>query len=163
MTPTNINLLQPTSFKVIVDRKRYGTSEYYAQTVNHPSVSSDTATVPRSRANLHFPADKLTFGTLSITIMLDEELKAYTEMYEWMQRLVNEPYKTRTFADSDQFPSSIDITVAILSSHNNVIKKIKYVDCTLTDISDINFQATSGALPAMTYTASFSFSYFEVL
>lgn len=162
-TPNNINLLQPTAFKVIIDRKRYGVTEYYAQNVNHPNVSAQAAEVPFKRANIHMPADKLTFGPLSLTILLDEDLTSYTELLSWAKRLVEEPYKTRTFADSDEFPSTIDITVAILTSHNNIAKKIKYNDCVLTDLGDINFQATSGGLPAMTFTATFSFSYFEVL
>lgn len=159
---SNINLLQPTGFKVIIDRKKFGNVEYFAQQVDHPSVSANAAEVPRSRANIHMPADKLTFSPLSITILIDEDLTAYIEMYEWLQRLVNENYKTRTFADSDEFPSTMDITIVVLTSHNNVSKRIRYHDCIPVDLGSIAFQST-GVVSAITCPVTFSFTYFEIL
>jgi hypothetical protein len=159
---TNQNYLQPTAFKLIIDRKKFGNLEYFAQSVSHPSVSIASAPLPYSRVTAHMPGDKLTFGEFTATIILDEDLASYEEMYEWMLRLVNEPYMTRTFGDSDEFPSMVDISVALLTSHNNVAKTIRYIDCVPTNLGDINLMATSGAVTYITFPVTFAFTRFEL-
>lgn len=162
LTP-NINYLQPTAFKLTIDRKKFGNLEYFAQTVTHPSISLPPADLPYQRLNLHMAGDKLTFGELSATIILDENLSAYIEMYDWMKRLVEEPNSTRLLKTSDEFPTAVDITLSVLSSKNNQVKKIRYIDCIPTDLGDINFEATTQDVQYLTFPISFRFSYFELV
>lgn len=159
----NINYLQPTAFKLTIDRKKFGNLEYFAQTINHPTVSIPPADLPYKRVNLHMAGDKLTFGELTATIILDENLSAYIEMYDWMKRLVEEPNKTRLLQASDEFPTTVDITVSVLSSKNNQVKQIRYIDCIPTDLGDINFEATTQDVQYLTFPISFRFSYFELV
>ena len=161
---TNINYLQPTGFKVVIDRKKFGNLEYFAQTVDHPNVSIPTAPMPFSRVNLHAAGDKLTYGQLSATIILDENLSGYTEMYDWVKRLVEEDNTTKYGARYDNAETTaVDITVSILSSNNNAVKRIRYIDCIPTDIGTINFQSTTSDIQYLTFPVSFSFSYFEIV
>ena len=164
MTLTNnVNYLQPTGFKLVIDRKKFGNIEFFAQSVTHPSVSIPAAEVPFSRVNTHFAGDKLTFGSLSANIIVDENLNGYIEMFNWVKRLVQENQTSRTFVDSDQFPTSVDITLSVLSSHNNTTKRIKYVDCVPTEIGDLNFISSSGSTDYLTFPVTFAFTYFDIL
>ena len=160
---TNINYLQPTAFKLVIDRKKFGNLEYFAQAVNHPSVSVAAADLQYKRVNLHMAGDKLTFGELTATIILDENLSAYIEMYDWMKRLVEQPNQARLLQASDEFPTAVDITVSVLSSKNNQAKQIRYIDCIPTDLGDINFEATTQDVQYLTFPISFRFSYFELV
>ena len=161
---TNINYLQPTGFKVVIDRKKFGNLEFFAQSVDHPNVSIPTAEIPYSRLNLHAAGDKLTFGQLSATIILDENMSAYTEMYDWVKRLVEEENTTKYSARYDNGETTaVDITVSVLSSNNNSVKRIRYIDCIPTDIGGINFMSNTSDVQYLTFTASFSFSYFEIV
>jgi len=160
---TNINYLQPTAFKLVIDRKKFGNLEYFAQSVNHPSVSVVAVDLPYKRANLHMAGDKLTFTELTATIILDENLSAYSEMYDWMKRLVETPNQTRTFGVDEDYSTAVDITLSVLSSKNNAIKQIRYIDCIPTDLGDINFQATTQDIQMLTFPISFRFSYFELV
>lgn len=160
---TNINYLQPTAFKLVIDRKKFGNLEYFAQTVNHPSISIPAAELPYKRVNLHLAGDKLTFGELTATIILDENLSAYSEMYDWIKRLVESPNQTRTFGVDGDYPTAVDITLSVLSSKNNAVKQIRYIDCIPTDLGDINFEATTQDIPLLTFPVSFRFSYFELV
>jgi hypothetical protein len=107
--------------------------------------------------------DKLTFGELTATIILDENLSAYTEMLDWMKRLVEEPNKTRNLGSTDEFPTAVDITLSVLSSKNNQVKQIRYIDCVPTDLGDINFQATTQDIQFLTFPVTFRFSYFDLV
>lgn len=161
---SNINYLQPTGFKLVVDRKKFGNLEYFAQSIDHPSVALDAATISYKRVNLHMAGDKLTFGQLTANIILNEDMSAYTEMYDWMERLVEENNKTkydvRTDADN---ATSADISVVVLSSSNNKVKTIRYVDCIPTDIGNISFQATTSDIQYLTFPVTFTFSYFTIV
>ena len=55
-----------------------------------------------------------------------------------------------------------DITLSILSSHNNAVVRIKYRDCIPTALTDIQFQSTGGGTEFITFGASFRFTYFEL-
>lgn len=159
----NINYLQPSGFKVIIDHKKYGNIQFFAQSVDHPSVSINAVDVPFKRANIHMAGDKLTFGPLTINAIIDEDINTYTEMFDWLKRLVEQNNKTQYNLTSDEYTTSVDITVNILSSHNNKVKSIRYHDCVPIDIGSINFQSTTGDVQYLTFPVTFSFSYFELV
>ena len=161
MVTSNTNFLQPSGFKLVIDRKKYGNVEYFAQSVSHPSVAGQAVQVGYPRAAIHMPADTLSFGELQVNVLMDEDMTAYLEIYDWMRRLVNENYETRTFADSDEYPSTADISIVVLTSHNNKSKTIRYIDCVPVDLGSIDFQATSGTTQYITFPVTFSFTRFE--
>ena len=46
---TNLNYLQPTGFKILIDRVKYPNLEYFCQQVDHPSVSTNPVEFPVRR------------------------------------------------------------------------------------------------------------------
>ena len=56
----------------------------------------------------------------------------------------------------------MDITLTITSSHNNVIKTIRYIDCVPTSIGTILLEATSDTSPVITFPVQFSVGYYEI-
>lgn len=157
----NINFLQPTAFKLVIDRRNYPNLEFFAQTVMHPSMTLSAAELPYSRiASIAMPGDKLTFGELSANIILDENMNSYIEMYNWMKRLVET--SNVSALNTDQIPTFADITVSVLTSHNNSNRSIKYIDCIPTLLGDVSFETTTGDIQYLTFPVSFRFSYFEI-
>ena len=56
-----------------------------------------------------------------------------------------------------------DLERAILSSHNNQTKQVRYIDCVPTSLGDINFESTASGQEFITFAASFRFNYFELV
>jgi hypothetical protein len=161
---TNINYLQPTGFKVVIDRKKFGNLEFFAQSIDHPNVSISAADIPFRRANLHIAGDKLTYGELSANIIIDESMSAYTEMYDWVKRLVEEENTTKYDVRLTGNPTTdIDISVIVLSSNNNAVKTIKYVGCVPVDIGSVRFESTASDIQYLTFPVTFKFTYFEIV
>lgn len=158
----NQNFLQPTGYKIIIDRKNYGNLEYFAQTANHPSVSLPQTEVAYARSVIHTSGDRLTFDEVTFDIILDEDMSAYTEMYEWLKRLVEEKNKTQS-QRGIEMPSSVDISMVLLSSHNNITKKFVYRDCVPTSLGNITMTSNSTDVTFITVPVSFAFSYFDVV
>ena len=160
----NLNLLQPTSFKLSIEREALINLQFFAQSVSHPGMSLSAAEMPYSRVSpgVPMPGDKLTFGELSCIVLLDEEMNGYNELYQWMLRLVNSNYVAPTQRIQGQVPSHADVTVSVLSSHNNVTRRIRYIDAVPTLLGDINFDAAAAGTQYLSFPISFRFSYFEI-
>lgn len=159
----NINFLQPTSFKLTVDRKHFANLEFFCQTVLHPNLGLNAIEVPFKRvSSIPFAGDKLTFSELTAIIIVDENLNSYTEMFNWMSRLVEQKDRLPTERSSELAPTYSDITLSILSSHNNTVRTIKYLDCIPTALGDMTLESTLSDNTFITFPASFRFSSFDL-
>ena len=160
----NFNYLQPTSFKITIDRKNYPNLEFFCQSFIHPGMIMNSVEVPYQKiTGIPFIGDKLTFNELQANIILDENLTSYDEMYSWMRRNLDIEMVTPTQRTADQPPAMSDMTLSILSSHNNTTKQVRYIDCIPTALTDIQFESTSGGESFVVFGASFRFSYFELV
>mgnify|MGYP003643926255 FL=1 len=160
---TNLNYLQPTGFKVVIDRTKYPNMEYFVQSVSHPGATLAPVELPVRRiTSVPLAGDKMTFSEVNFTIILDENMTSYTEMFDWMSRIVNDGQVSPRDRGS-KVPTYADITLHVLSSHNNTVKKIKYNDCVPTSLGNIEFTSTSGDVTYLTFDCSFRFSQFAII
>src|SRR6056300_637948 len=115
---TNRNYLQPTGFKFIVNRQNYSNLEYFAQSLVHPGASVSPVELPTSRVTrVPLAGDKINYGEMSVDIILDEDMTSYKEMQAWLERIINDGHVEDSFGSKE--PTASDITVLIMSSHNN--------------------------------------------
>mgnify|MGYP000633813144 FL=1 len=160
---TNLNYLQPTGFKVVIDRTKYPNMEYFVQSVSHPGATLAPVELPVRRiTSVPLAGDKMTFSEVNFTIILDENMTSYTEMFDWMSRIVNDG-QVSSLDRGSKVPTYADITLHVLSSHNNTVKKIKYNDCVPTALGNIEFTSTSGDVTYLTFDCSFRFSQFAII
>ena len=160
----NFNYLQPTSFKITIDRKNNPNLEFFCQSFIHPGMIMNSVEMPYKKiTGIPFIGDKLTFNELQANILLDEDMNSYDEMYSWMRRNLDIEFVNPTQRTNDQPPAMSDITLSILSSHNNQTKQVRYIDCIPTALTDIQFESTAGGESFITFGSSFRFSYFEMV
>jgi hypothetical protein len=161
----NKNYLQPTGFKVIIDRENYPNLEFFAQSVDHPDVSVTAPNVPYSRiGTVSLPGDTIEYGQLNIQFILDEDLKSYLELYNWFEDMVNTDFAepgVRSRRLATEVPTQADVSVTILSSHNNFTKRIKYKDCSPTSLSGLQLTAIASSVEYLTFNVTFVFTGFE--
>ena len=160
----NINYFQGTSFRVIIDRREYGTFQFFVSQVSHPGVQNSAAETAFPRiGSFPLPGNTMSYGELTMQVLLDEDFKTYTELYDWMLRLVNETQLADNFTSSNSpIPTYADIHVIALSNHNNKNVEIRYKDCVITGLGDINFSAQDQSVEVISFPANFRFSHFEV-
>ena len=162
---TNFNYLQPTSFKLVIDRKNFPNLEFFCQNVTHPGLLMPAAEMPiRRMQSIPYPGESITINEFSCNILLDENMLAYEEMYKWLLRnqVTNMGTATRSAQRSSLPPTNADITLSILSSHNNLTNQFRYVDAIPTSLGDIVFESTATGSEYISFNATFSFSYFEL-
>lgn len=159
----NFNFLQPSNFKVVIDRKKFGNLEFFAQRVVHPGVTVSAPIVPYKRIqSVSIAGDTLGVDDLSFDVLTDENLSSYIEVYNLIESLVetSNRNKDRLIAADEH---EMDITLSILSSHNNTIKKIRYIDCVPVNIGTLLLESVGGDTPVVTFPVTFKVSYFELV
>jgi len=160
----NVNFLQPSGFKLTVDRKNYPNLEFFAQSVVHPGISTNAPDVSFRGTVLPSTPESLTFNPLSVTMLLDEDMNSYTEVQDWLYRMVNSNDVSSLDAARDNgIPSKSDIVVSILSSANNVNKQIKYYDAFPIDLGDVSLEVVAGDQTFITCPVTFRYSRFEII
>ena len=152
MLTTNKNFLQATGFRVVINDS-YRNLEFFAQSVQHPgaSVSPVEMGIPKI-ASLPLLGDKITYSELNINLILDEDMMSYREMQQWLET---------TIEGTDGIVS--DITLIILTSHNNKNIQIRYKDCIPTMVGSIEFNSTTGDATLLSFDATFRFTSFEII
>ncbi len=158
----NQNFLQPSGYKISIDRANYPNLEFFVQSVQHPSVSVPMTEITYPRANVHMPGDKLIYDEVTFDLLLDEDMNAYIEMHNWLKRLVED--KVRGASQRHlQTASTADITLTLLSSHNNSTKKFIYRDCVPTNIGGVQMSSNVTDVAFINVPVGFAFTYFDIV
>lgn len=163
--PSNPSFLSPLGFKLQI--KKLPTVNYFIQSVNIPSVSLGTADAETPFVKIPFPGTKLTFGNLQVTFKVDEDMKNYMEIYDWLKG-VGFPDNFAQYtnvagaalASGDGVYS--DISLLVMTSAMNPNMEVTFYDCFPVDLSELNFDSTSADVEYLTATVSFANRRFDI-
>ena len=166
--PKNTSLLQTT--KYIFTMPRISNAQYFCQEAILPGVSLPEMSRPTSVVDLYVPGNKMVYNRFDMTFLIDSELKAWTDIHDWMRQLTtpvdNAEYKNlwnrETIIDPKQMAQYADGNLTVMSGLNNPKFRIKYLNMFPTSLSDIQFKSTGSAEDVLTATASFRYDYFEI-
>ena len=145
----NYNLLSPTGFRLVVNRNTLGNLEYFATSVTLPSVSQGSVSTNMNQYKGYVHGD-LEFEDLSMRIAIDEDMRVYRELCNWLidQR-------------SESSPIVYDATMIILTSHNNPNKSIKFKNIFPTSVGSLEFNTQSNDIEYLQADVSFRYDAFE--
>ena len=163
--PVNPSFLSPLGFKFEIKRAPH--LNFFVQAVEIPSVTLGTADVDTPFTRIPLPGTRLTFGNLQVTFKVDEDMKNYLEMYDWL--------KAVGFPDNFQQYNNVaglqvtsgqgiysDCTLIVTTSAMNPSKEITFIDCFPVDLSSISFDSTSVDVQYLTATVTFANRRFDV-
>lgn len=86
-TPKNRNYLSGINFKFNIDRCPH--VEFFTQSVTTPDMRLGLISQPTPFNMVKHPGDELNYGELQIKFMVDEDLKNYNEIYQWVRYISN--------------------------------------------------------------------------
>lgn len=157
----NLNILGDNNFHFEIHE--LPTVSLFAQEFSVPGVSLGRAPVPTSNVDYNVPGDKMEFEDLVITFLVDEYLKNYIEVFDWMSHL-GFPESTDQFKvlkeGKTPYKETSDIILTITTNKFNPHHEIHFVDCFPTDLSPIDFTNTDVTVNPIQATVSFDYSYY---
>lgn len=167
--PTNLNYLSPLGFKFSVNR--ISSFTYFVQTINIPDLIFGNIGIITPFVKLPIPGDQLQFGELSVSFKVDEDMRAYTDIYDWMIGLgypdTFDQYKAvapvgSPAANPNTKGNYSDATLTILSSASNPIVNVLFYDIFPVSIGGLQFDSRMSTVDHLEASVTFAYKRFEV-
>ena len=155
MKPENTNLLQPT--KYILTFPEVPDMIYFCQKANIPGVSLGQALQETPNLDLFHSGTKISYNTFDVTFLVNEDLSAWTTIYNWMKDLSS---VETTYTKRKEGRKQAVLTV--MSNQNNPKLRVKLMNLFPTSLSDLEFDTTLSAEEHITATVSFRYDWFEL-
>lgn len=162
----NKNFLSPTGFKFTLNRAP--NLEYFCQSATLPSMNLGNVGLETPFTRIPVPGDHITFGELTITFRVDEDLQTYLEIYNWLIALgfpegfsqyTLTPDRTSTSTDTGIVT---DARLHILNSHMNPNYTVQFRDLYPISISELQFDTKETDIDYVDCTASFVYKDFVI-
>lgn len=150
---TNKNFLSPVGFTLKIDAN-LANSEYFCTAANIPGITLSEVLQPYKGVNLAQTGDRMVFDDFNITFNITENMENYIEIWNWMQNIIEKK-------DADE-NYKYDARLMILTSHNNVVKEIKFQDIFPTGLSAVEFNAQEADIQYLQATVTFKYTYYEI-
>ena len=194
MTTTNVQTRQPAKmdyaspvqfrFKIA----KLPQVEFFIQTVNLPGISIGTATVPTPLYDYPVPGDEISFSSLDVSFLVDENLNNYKELHDWISGLgfgkAHQQYADLQATAADRFPGSSkgslvagveipaplseggiysDATLTILNSKNIAKTEVRFQNVFPTSIGSLSYDVKASDVDYLQVQASFTYMNYDIV
>jgi hypothetical protein len=160
--PSNLNQLNVVGFEVNI--ARLPNVAFFCQRVNIPGVILGETVEASPFLNNPLEGDTLTFESLTIGFILDEDMQNYIEIYNWLSALgFPKSYdQFSTLKRAEKFGGSTDslysdINIMLLTNKSNPNYKVSFQDIFPTSLSSLNFDAGATTIEPIIVDATFNF------
>ena len=192
MADTSTN--QPTVFDYATGTQwrlafnRIPKTTWFCTAANVPGITLGEAQFPTPMSDMFVAGDKLTFETLNITFLVDEELQNYRELWEWIVGIgspVNHSQWSTTLTKGDGITTTFkavgsddnidprqkatstdknlysDATLIVYNSKNMPKVNVKFKDMFPTSISSLEYSQDLTDVEYFKASATFRYLYYE--
>ena len=180
--PTVFDYATGTQWRLTFNRLPKTT--WFCVTANVPGITLGEASYPTPMADTYLTGDKLTFETLNITFLVDEELQNYRELWDWLVgigapkqhsqwssvltkgdgavRTFGTPdTDTRTKTTSEESNLYSDSTLIVYNSKNVAKVNVHFKNMFPTSLSALEYSQELTDVEYFKATASFRYLYYE--
>ena len=174
MVDINKSILNKNNFKLLI--QKVPTVEYFVQTVTIPGVTFEETVLPVGvGVDVYFHCDKVSFDTLNVSFLVDEDLKNYQEMYDWMtqivpianpsdyQSLAGSTMSTLGVSSHDGEDTNLTSQITLVTNTNKNIpnKYFRFYDCFPISLGSLELQSGSETAP-VTCDVQFRFNFYDI-
>tara|TARA_B110000503_G_C6908808_1_gene313805 strand:+ start:42 stop:641 length:600 start_codon:yes stop_codon:yes gene_type:complete len=184
--PSKFDYASPIQFRFKMTK--LPTVEFFIQTANIPGISLGDTTLPTPLKDISMPGDKLTYQSLDVSFLVDENLNNYKEIHDWMTG-IGFPQDHKQFADvlatgSDRFSGSTastaavgsgkpaplseggiysDATLIVLNNKNIAKTEIRFQNVYPTSLGSLSYDIRASDVDYLTVNASFNYMYYDIV
>ena len=184
--PTKLDYAAATQFKFNI--YKLPKVEFFCTSVNIPGITLGETSQATPLKDIPIPGDKLTYASLNVSFLVDENLENYREIHGWLTGLgfprSHEQFETFINAGKDRFPTSdgtaknrdagkvddvgfdvgaqySDALLTILSSKNNPVLEVRFRDLYPTSLTGLSYDQQAGDTSYLTGDVSFNYNIYE--
>lgn len=171
----NRNFLSPVGFKLAIDKLKG--VDFFCQTASIPGMGLEAANTATRFNKIPQPGDEIYYEDLTIQFLIDENMKNYYQVFDWMREL-GAPYSSKEFTyqrgklDS-QNPNldpanpvgnhqwRSDCSLFVLSSNYQPVAEFVFKDAWPSSLSTLTFDSSVTDINYFTAEVSFKYNYFD--
>jgi len=168
--PNELDYLRPNAFKFQIHN--IPNVSYFCQAANIPEINLPPAPQSTPLVDIPHPGDKLEFGVLMIRFLIQEDMKNYQELYNWLiglgfpesHKQYAEYGKSQEYRFPDVNPEKqqslgqfSDASLFLLDSNNNLQTEFKFRDAFPVSLQGLDFEISSGQTDYMVGVAMFRY------
>jgi hypothetical protein len=184
--PDKLDYASPTQFKFSI--LKLPTVEYFCTSVNIPGITlGGNITQQTPFKDIPLPGDKLTYGPLRMSFLVDENLENFQEIHGWLIGLGfprdYSEFQNLVSAGNDRFPAKnqsvsteigkvkygtanvggtySDATLTVLSSKNNAEVEVRFRDLFPTSLSGLDYTQQATDVDYLTATVEFNYTIYD--
>lgn len=165
--PTNPNFLSPLGFNFSL--KKLPQTMYFIQSVNLPSMALGQFDIPSPFTRIPQPGTHLDFGDFTMSFRVDEDMRNYREIYDWLIGLgFPDNFDDYKSLKDSELPGSgegvfSDATLTILTSAMNPNIEIRFRDMFPISLDSIDFNYSGVDVDYVAATATFKYRRYEIV
>lgn len=166
--PSTINPLSPNGFMFSI--QKLPQVSFFCQQVNLPDLTLGSPEVATPLSTMLMAGEMLTFGSLNVQFLVDEQMANYKAIHNWLIGLgFPENYDQYVnFQSTDTRPMISELTknfsdasLTILGPNNLPIQTVNFVDAFPVSLDSMMFQSTSDDVQYLAGNATFRYSYYK--
>ncbi len=164
--PKNLNYFIPTGFKFMIDKIPH--VNFFCQSCNLPGLSAGQTLITNPFRDVPIAGDKVQYNELRVRFIIDEELKNWLEVYDWIKGLTFpedlEQYRKLAEANTPNPKGELysDGTLSILTSNKNMQYVAKFTDLFPVDLTDIEMSSDVADSEVVASDATFAYSTYKI-
>lgn len=153
--------LSPLEFRFSINR--LPKTNFFVQRVSLPSLNLSSINQPTPFHTPKRTGHTMTFGELSVTFKVDEDMNNYREIFDWMVGL-GFPRDFREYSNLERSDESLysDASFIIMSSQKNPSILFKFINLFPTSMGGIEFDTTQDDVVYTDLTVDFAYDSFTV-
>ncbi len=168
--PSNMSFLSPLKFGFNV--AKLPNVNFFCQSVLLPAVTIPKLDIPTPFVKIPQPGDHIDFGEMQITFRVDEDMKNYIEVFNWISALGSpsdfEAYKNLQDNERRQTPLGTqeivsDASLLIFNSAANPNIEIKFKGLFPSTISELTLDLRAQDVMYIECVASFNYEQYEII
>jgi len=171
----NRNFLSPVGFKFIIDKLRG--VDFFCQAANVPAMSMESADLHTRFNKLPQPGDEMYYEDLTLRFLVDENLKNYYQVADWMRELATPKtskeftYKRGELASQnpsrrDDYRNQLnqwmsDCSLFILSSNYQPVSEFIFKNAFPVSLTTLQFDSSVDKIQYFTAEVKIRYAYFD--
>ena len=181
--PDKLDYSSPTQFRFMINQ--LPKVQFFTTAANIPDLSLGEAVIPTPYQDIPIMGDKITFGNLEVSFIVDEYLENYVSIHNWLIGIGFPKNRTQFSSfrsDTSNNPTSAktvsvdsvgkatpdrgmysDATLTILSNKNNPLVEVRFTDLFPVSLSALNYDNAATDVDYLTAQISFRYKLYEIV
>ena len=150
----NTNLFKTSNFRI--QFKNATNVEFQVIDTAIPAITLGTHAIHRPTITDKRPGDHIEFDDLNITLICDEDLLAYQQIYTQLISTVDPDYGIM-----DPISNVFDATLFLTTNKNNLQHKILFKNAFFKQLGSLNLSTTTSNENHISFTSVIGYSFFD--